>query len=116
MLDINKLYGKIVLELEFPKERTISALVCDTSVLEIGIQLYRSFETPCNPYAEVVRGLLILETEARPRHNTARRDEHRYRFLKIDYVKRRFKFGDGPDYYNMKCYAFMALGAVIPHP
>lgn len=109
MSDIGKVYGKIVLELLFPKERTISALVCDASISEIGAALYKSFQTPCNPYAEVVRGLVSLETETRPQHTTARRDEHQYSFLQIDYVKRWFKYGDGPDYYNMKCYVFSEI-------
>lgn len=115
MKDIDQIYGTIVLELVFPKEEIISAVVCDSSVLEIGSLLYPSFKTPCNPYAEVVRGLVALETEVRPKNIGFIRKCKEYRFLHIDYIKRRFKYGDGPDYYNMRTYAFMAIGGVIPH-
>ncbi len=109
MRDISQVYSRMVVELIFPKEQTISAIVCSASAIEILTCLYRSLQTPCNPYAEVVRGLVTLETEERPRHARAARDELGLRFLEIDYVKRRVKFGIGPEFLDFKCWSFKGI-------
>lgn len=96
----------MVLQLIFPKELVISAIVCDASAIEVLECLEWSLKLPCNPYTEVIRGLVVLQTEGLTEKSGYTLHEQTLRFLNVNYVNRRVKFGVGQDFLDLKCYSF----------